>query len=201
MESFSGYLYAEKIIGQLPENEMRQCLLGLKYEGNGQTKAHEGNFEGARIDCQNAEPLFREVPKAFGLLGICCTDLAEIYIQLAQKDVNVNMEYLETAESYALEAIRLISNEKALIKSKASAFMSAGTVYYLKHKPKEGKQFFNEARLLFNLIPNGNQYLNILDFNEKRVLRFSGNDEQMPNESIKNNKGCFVSFLFFSFFA
>lgn len=153
---FAGYRYAVQVLDLLKADETsyNSCLVALDLAEAGQRLLYRGDSESAMIELQKAESLFEKLPDARPLLGICKADMAAALCNLGR--------YQEAA-TYARVSIWIVSGDRRFAFTEAMAKMSLGNSLYMLGKSKGGARCFDDARRILRTLPEGTQYLAVID--------------------------------------
>lgn len=159
MNDMSGYAHATKVLKKISNSEEKnKCLRALKHAQNGQQKLSEGDFRSALSFLHQAHDGFQEIPIAQYLLGIVKADLAAAYGNLSE---------FPKAIKFAEESIAIIYEVDEFSLTEAMAHMTLGSSYCMMGDSQRGANHFNKARQILNQMPNTDEYIKILETNEK----------------------------------
>jgi len=184
--SHSGYLHAMEILERLRDDNdaFNTCLLALKHAEDGQRKLASGEFEAALQHSRKAADLFQKVPAARLLLGVCKADIAAAYGNLGRHD---------EAASFARESILLVSGDRRFAFTEAMANMTLGISLYMLGNSTDGAKHLDEARRILRTIPEGAQYLAVVDQNEQQLKRLT--EESMKPMVLDIDKKRIAAFM------
>jgi len=153
------YVTATELLAELEHRDptaFLACLRALKDAGDGQSLRPK-DPRAAIAPLERAYRVFASVPSARCLQGVCAADLAAAHGQLGEDD---------TAAAYAREAVTLVSGIGRFAGTEASANMTLGVCLHHDGDAEGARTCFNLARRLFRALPDGAEYVALVDRNE-----------------------------------
>jgi tetratricopeptide (TPR) repeat protein len=191
-----GFLHATEVVEGLLNDKKVACICALKFSQDGQKLLGTGEFETAIKHFIKAEQIFNNISSARYLLGICKADIAAAYGNLGK---------FQKAFKFAKESIAIIGTDHRFTFTLAAANMTAGFSSYRLGEYATSAQHLKEARRLWQKIPGGEQYLSLIDQND----RCSGTEKVTRTSDmtpigmwlIIAATGCIVLILLIKYFA